>query len=310
MRTRLLTRSIVALVALALIAAACGDDDDDTGGGATTTAASGPTTTLTPQRGGSVTIAQLVTPPGLDPILLAGGGTSGANELAAVYDTVVRLNIQTGAYEPRTGAMTSNADFSEWTLTLKPNIKFSDGTAYDAAAVKANLDRIMSPASRSPSLGIMRMFLDTATVVDPLTIKFKLKQGWAGFPYPWAREVGMIASPAAIQKAGANFNTAPGDAGAGPFLVSSFKPGEELVLKRNPNYWNGDVYLDEMKFILIGRGDPGQTNLALQNNTVQAAAIRDPIAIADALSKGYIADPASFQPGGNMGVFNSGIEDT
>ena len=314
MRSRVLTRVVVALVAVGLLASACGDDNGDDA--ATTTQAPGSSvassasTTLAPQRGGSVTIGQLVAGAGMDPILLAGGGTTGANELAAIYDTIVRYNPKTGGYEPRTGTMTSNADFSEWTLKIKPNIKFTDGTPYDAAAVKFNLDRITGPNSRSPSLGVLRTFLDTATVVDPLTVVFKLKQGWAGFQYPFAREVGMIASPTAIQKAGANFNVTPGDAGAGPFKIGTYKPGEELVLKRNESYWNGDVYLDEIKFVLIGRGDPTAVYTALQTNTIQAGLFRDPISIADAISKGFVADPASFQPGGNMAVFNSGIEVT
>ena len=67
----------------------------------------------------------------------------------------------------------------------------------------------------------MKNFVDTVTVVDPLTVTFKLKLGWAGFPYLISGAGGMIYSPAVFQKAGANFNVAPGDAGAGPFKVKS-----------------------------------------------------------------------------------------
>lgn len=56
-------------------------------------------------------------------------------ELATIFDTLMRLDAATGKYEPRTAkSLTASSDYSQWTLKLKPNIKFTDGTDYDASS--------------------------------------------------------------------------------------------------------------------------------------------------------------------------------
>ncbi len=298
-RRRTLWRAIAALAALATLAAACGDDDDDSGaadttaaaattaggGGSATTAGGGATTAAstatteaagTPTPGGTITIGAYSNPVGLDPAKLAGGGTQGGIELTAIYDQIVRYNIETGKYEPRTGEFVPNADFSDWMLKIKPNIKFTDGTDYDSAAVKFVIDRQLKDGNPSPK-GQLAAFVDTVTVVDPLTVDFKLKRGYADFPYLFTGPAGWIYSPAAFAKAGSadNFNVNPGDAGAGPFKVKAFKPGESIELVRNDNYYGGQVYLDGIKSVTIAGAQPSYD--AVKSGTLQAAFIRSPL---------------------------------
>jgi peptide/nickel transport system substrate-binding protein len=265
------------------------------------------TSTLPPVKGGSVTIAQFAAGSGLDPTVSAGAGTAGAIELAAIYDELTRYDPATQEYTPRTAeSLVHNADFTSWTLKLRPNITFTDGTAYDAAAAKASIERHRTADSRSAAKPTLDAFLESMTVTDPLTVVFKMKLGWAGFPYLLSRDVGMIVSPAALQKAGKDFAAVPSDAGAGPFKVDSYKPGEALVLRRNDRYWGGDVYLDELRFILVGKGDPSLTYEALRTNNVVAALLRDPGALAKARDDKFtlIDFPA---PAGNIANMNSGI---
>jgi peptide/nickel transport system substrate-binding protein len=302
-RRRTLWRAIAALAALATLAAACGDDDDDSGGATDTTAAAASTTAggggtattasgttaastasttattaaeATPVKGGTITIGAYSNPVGLDPAKLAGGGTQGGIELSAIYDQIIRYDITTGKYEPRTGEFTPNADFSDWTLKIKPNIKFTDGTAYDSAAVKFVIDRQLKEGNPSPR-GQLAAFVDTVTVVDPLTVDFKLKRGYADFPYLFTGPAGWIYSPAAFAKAGSadNFNVNPGDAGAGPFKVKAFKPGESIELVRNDSYYGGQVYLDGIKSVTIAGAQPSYD--AVKSGTLQAAFIRSPL---------------------------------
>ncbi len=224
-------------------------------------------------------------------------------EFAAIYDTLTRLDPATGKYEPRTAqSLTANRDYSEWTLKLRPNIKFTDGTDYDANAVKFSVEREMSEGNAQLAVPLKNA-IDTVTVVDPLTVVYRLKLGWAGFPYLLSGVGGMVYSPAAVQKAGANFNVAPGGAGAGPFEVQSYKPGEALQLQRNPTYYGGEVYLDGLRFVLFN--GPDLTYEALRTNALQAAWIRDPVTIAKAKSAGFnTVDVPSI--GGNLLLFNSG----
>jgi peptide/nickel transport system substrate-binding protein len=296
-RRRSLWRAVTEVIALATIAAACGDDDDDSDGATGTTAGSGTETTAagaattagggattgastatteaegTPTAGGTITIGAFSNPVGLDPAKLAGGGTQGGIELTAIYDQIIRYNIETGEYEPRTGEFTPNADFAEWTLKIKPDIKFTDGTDYNAEAVKFVIDRQLKEGNPSPR-GQLAAFVDTVTVVDPLTVSFKLKRGYADFPYLFTGPAGWIYSPAAFAKAGSadNFNVNPGDAGAGPFKVKAFKPGESIELVRNDSYYGGQVFLDGIKSVTIAGAQPSYD--AVKSGTLQAAFIR------------------------------------
>src|SRR5690606_22378668 len=91
---------LAALLALAMLAAACGDDGDgggdadppggDNGGG--------PTTTAAPQSGGTLTFAAYQEIAGLDPIVALGSGTSGGIQTSAVYDTIMRYDMEKREY--------------------------------------------------------------------------------------------------------------------------------------------------------------------------------------------------------------------
>ena len=302
---------VVAVAVVVLLAASCSSSKGKAA--APTTAASAATSTSSsggaPQIGGTITVGEFSAPSGLDPIKLAGGGTVGGMELAALYDTIVRYNPTTKKYDPLTAqSFDPSPDYSEWTLKLKPGIKFTDGTPYDAAAVKFVVDREL--AEGSPGFKAqLSFFTASATVVDPLTVQFKLKVPWSGYPYLYSSIAGMIYSPTAYQKAGseANFNLNPVGAGAGPFKLKSYKPGEAIELERNPDYYGGQVYLDGVRFVLIIGPQP--TYEAIKSNTLQAGFIRDPAVDAQAKADKYgiVAMPAV---AGNMINMNSGIQVT
>jgi peptide/nickel transport system substrate-binding protein len=263
---------------------------------------------LTPQAGGNLTIGLFSATNGFDPANSTVAGSTNGREMAALYGTLLKYNAESATYEGQMAAsIEKSADFTQWTIRLRPGVKFSDGTAYDAAAVKLNLERHMATTARSTAKPALFQFVDSITAPDAQTVVIKLKQGWAGFPFLLTVGPGLIASPAAIQKAGASFASAPGDAGAGPFVLSSFKSGEAAVFKKSPTYFGGSVYLDELRFVQVGAAD--QTYIALKNNTVQAAYIRDPVAHAEAKKDGFLSVLIA-SPGGNIALMNSGVEVT
>ena len=116
---------------------------------------------------------------------------------------------------------------------------------------------------------------------------------------------GMIVSPTAVAKLGDQLPTNPVGAGAGPFIFDSFSPGESIVLKKNPSYWGGDVYLDELKFVPMAT--PTQAVQALESDAVQAAFFRDFVAIADVESKGFSTIEATASSGNTL-IMNNGVK--
>ena len=92
--------------------------------------------------------------------------------MGAIYDTLMRIDPATKTFVPQLAeSMTSNADGSEFTLKLRPNVKFSDGTDYDADAVVFGLKRHVQYGS---ALAGQVSSIKEYTVVDKLTVKFTL----------------------------------------------------------------------------------------------------------------------------------------
>ena len=294
-------------VALALIAAACGDSGNSSAGTATTnvsnTAQATTTTTLQPQSGGTLTFAAYSQIAGLDPLVALGSGTSGAIQMAAVYDTLARYDADTKKYTPSLAdSFTANADSTVWTIKIHPGVKFTDGTEYNAEAVKFGLNRhrvgnsipvaqcadyVACPTNARSSSAYMGLVKDIQPV-DNLTLTVTLSEPWTSFPYALASEPGMIPSPTAVKKCAdptkntnlCDFNLKP--VGAGPFMISSFKVGESIELVKNPNYWNGQVYLDGIKFVALGDLGGDKTYDALKTGTAQGAYLRVAATVAQA----------------------------
>jgi len=140
--------SLLCACTLALVACSGGGSS---GSGSTTTLGVTPTSGIAqPKTGGNITFATYAETNGLDPTVSFATGVIGGAELAALYDVLMRYDPTTGKYSPGTAqSLEPNADNSVWTLKLRPNIKFTDGTDYDAAAVKFNIERHAAPGSTS-----------------------------------------------------------------------------------------------------------------------------------------------------------------
>jgi peptide/nickel transport system substrate-binding protein len=300
------------LLVLALVAAGCGDDDDAPAASDDSTA---PTTVpgtdapeeMTPVMGGSITLGAFSPPRTFDPAGPGGlgYGSTGGIELRAMYDTVVAWDPETGEYTPRTAkSFEPNDDYTVWTLALKDGITFTDGTPYDAEAVKFNVERHMAEGSQSQSKQVLVGFLAGMKVVDPLTLEFTLSRPWTGFQYMFSNEVGMIASPTAIKAAGENFGANPGQAGAGPFVLAENRPGEAMVFERNDAYYGGDVYLDSITFVPAGNEDSAYQSV--KSGELDGAYFRSAIAVSDAPGDGLTVTGSRIAAG-NIIDINSGV---
>jgi peptide/nickel transport system substrate-binding protein len=130
-----------------------------------------------------------------------------------------------------------------WTLKLRPSIKFTDGTPYDAAAVAFNWNRIADPKTAS-TLGSFVTQIQSLDVVDATTLRITLKAKNGSFPTSVV-QISLIGSPTALQQRGSQFANNP--VGAGPFVLKSWTKGSQMVLARNPSYWNAPLpYLDQV----------------------------------------------------------------
>jgi peptide/nickel transport system substrate-binding protein len=164
--------------------------------------------------------------------------TSGKQIVAALYDTLMAPNTK-GEYVPNLAeSVTPNATFNEWTIKLRPNIKFHDGTPLNADAVKQNIDAWKT--------GRLFTFvynnMGDVTKVDDLTVKVTTKTPWKAFPaYLYLEGRAGIMAPAQL----ANPATCPTNMiGTGPFKLNSpsdWKVNESMKVVKNPDYWKKDA---------------------------------------------------------------------
>jgi peptide/nickel transport system substrate-binding protein len=145
-----------------------------------------------------------------------------------------------GKFEPNLATeFTSNADATEYTFKLRQGVKFSDGTPFNAQAVKFTFDRIVDPATKSQTaLSLIGPYKETV-IVDDYDIVVKFSSPYAPFFDSIAQPQMGIVSPTAYAKAGAANWGITTLVGTGPYLLSSYVPNSEVVLERNDNYWGG-----------------------------------------------------------------------
>jgi peptide/nickel transport system substrate-binding protein len=131
------------------------------------------------------------------------------------------------------------------TIKLRPSVKFHDGEAMDAEAVKASLERhmTMQGSFRRPELAAV----DRVEIVDPLTVRLLLKSPFSPLIAQLTDRAGMIVSPKAAAEASDKFGLRP--VCAGPFKFVERVQQDRIVLEKFPGYWNAaNIHVDRVVF--------------------------------------------------------------
>lgn len=197
------------------------------------------------ERGGVLNVAFASDTKTLDPTFSIN--FSERQPLYLIYNTLLALKPDSTIGPELAEGWTVGGDGLALTLRLRQGVKFHDGTPFDAAAVKFNLDRRLDPAVASPQRAQLASIIETVTIKGPLEVELRLKTPSPGLLGMLAQREGFIASPSAIVKFGPDFARNP--VGTGPFLFKEWTPGQRIVVERNPNYWeSGKPYLDRIVF--------------------------------------------------------------
>ncbi|MCL6454331.1 MAG: peptide ABC transporter substrate-binding protein [Alicyclobacillus sp.] len=185
-----------------------------------------------------------------------------------IYDTLFQLGPQNQIEPDLVQSYTVSPDGKTYTLNLHTGITFQDGTPFNAAAVKFNLERYMGPTSTSRSALTSIASIDTP---DDHTVVIHLKQPFSPLLSILTDRAGMMVSPTAVRKEGKNFGLDP--VGTGPFEYKSSLQGDHITLVKNPHYWQpNEPKLDMLVFKAFT--DP---NVELQNLESGAVQIIDSV---------------------------------
>lgn len=204
-----------------------------------------------------------IMPTSWDPVTSRTGAD--INTISLAYASLTRLN-KAGEVEP---ALAKSWEYSEdgrqLTFELRENLKFSDGSPLDAAAVKAFLDRGKTQKDsflKAELKGIDRISADT-----PTRVTLHLAEADYQLPYVLAGRVGAIASPNAARDPK---KLALWPAGAGPFRMVEFIPESHAYFEKNPHYWDAaDIHIERLE--LTTSPDPSTLVAALLSGSIDVA---------------------------------------
>lgn len=245
-RLRQFVSVVAAVVALGLFAAACGssggsDNSATTSSDVTVKAASEPTA------GGTVKFAVEAESDGFNPTTNRWA-VSGHMVGSAVFDPLAAYDENGKAQPYLAKSFTPSADFKTWTIELRPNVNFSDGTPVDSAAVTKSLNTVR----KDPLVGIALANVATVTASGPLSVTLVMIDPDASLPAGLTTQVGYVVAPAQLDAPSPANTRAP--IGSGPFTQKEWVPDNRWVGEKNANYWRSDAkgnklpYLDSLEF--------------------------------------------------------------
>ncbi|HSZ36301.1 MAG TPA: ABC transporter substrate-binding protein [Acidimicrobiales bacterium] len=218
---------------------------DDIAGATTNGPGRNGVTKATPKKGGSLVFGVDAEEQGFDP-------TQGRfDEVGVMYARTVfdplTIVLTNGDWAPYLAqSVVPNSSYTAWTITLRPNVMFHDGTPCDGAALVTNLQA----QSKSLLTGIViNPTLVSITQSGPLAATITFKSPWVPFPYYLAGGIGgqiaYVVAPSMLS----NPNGTSHPVGTGPFVFKEWIPNDHFTATANPNYWRkGYPYLSQITY--------------------------------------------------------------
>ncbi len=225
-----------------------------------------------PKRGGHLIVGVTSEQQGFNPST-GRFDTSGFMYARAVFDPLLMITAK-GAVAPYLAeSVTPNSDYTKWTITLRPNVAFHDGTPCDGAALLQNVVAQVT----SPLTGIaLRPLIDSYAQSGPLSVTITMKNPWVTFPFTLAeQQISFVTAPSMLNAPNGGTDN---PVGTGPFVFKEWIPNDHFTATANPTYWRpGLPYLGSVTFKPIP--DEQARAQALQSGTIDMLHSVDPSAI-------------------------------
>lgn len=235
MNKRIAATLLATTITVSLIFAGCGGTGKKSG-------AAGGNFTLVYEQGSD--------PRGLDPAYVDDGESS--KVICNVYEGL--LKYKTGSTELEPCLATSwkiSDDGKTYTFNLRKNVKFQDGTPFNADAVVYSIERQLPPLVKDDmpyaSFTFDPTIVDKVSKVDDYTVQILLKKRYTPFLANLAMSLSApIVSPTAAKNTSKSLNENP--VGTGPFKFVKWDKGQAITLERNEDYWGSKAKAKKLVF--------------------------------------------------------------
>jgi len=166
--------------------------------------------------------------------------------LYSLYDSLVAIDANLKII-PSLAQSWEIPDPKTYIFKLRTDVKFQDGTDFNADAVKFNIERYLNDKNSRRKSDIDN--ITAVDVVDAATVKFTLKAPFAPLLATLVDRAGMMVSPKAVMAGGMDFTRKPVNAGTGAFRFVEWVTGDHITVDRNPNYWKKDSAGTQLPYV-------------------------------------------------------------
>jgi ABC-type transport system substrate-binding protein len=165
-----------------------------------------------------------------------------------------------GGLEPLIAETFEQPDEVTYVYTLRGGVVFSDGSPVTIDDVVASIARVRDPEVAGPLAWMYDVPEATVERTNDKTITITLATPSALFRYVAATTAGHVIPVAAIEQFGLDLLRNP--VGTGPYMLANWAAGSEIVLEKNPNYWQeGKPYFDRFIYKIVEEGTTRVTGL-------------------------------------------------
>lgn len=195
---------------------------------------------------------------------------SGGEKKTLIFDTLMDSLEDMSAGPRIVTECTPNENYSEYTLKIRDDVSFSDGTRLTADIVKFNLE--YWPVYRSCGYAD---YLDSVTVADDTTLDVKLKSSYGSFKDELQKI--WVTKPDEVDDKG-NFTDW---IGTGPYILQDYKQDMSATLVLNEAYWRTDKMpgIKKVEFKVIT--DSNARVLAIQSGDVDVIGLSEHFSVVD-----------------------------
>jgi peptide/nickel transport system substrate-binding protein len=155
--------------------------------------------------------------------------------MANLYEPLIWINPD-GTFSPALAeSWETSEDGLSWTFHLREGVTFHDGSALTAQAVVDSIQRTIDMGAGASWIWWM---VEDLQATDDMTVQFTLSTAYPLDRVAASTYAAWIISPDAVTQ-DAEWFEAGREAGAGPWMLESYTPDQEIVLTRFEDYWGG-----------------------------------------------------------------------
>ena len=205
---------------------------------------------------GQARIGMASEPPHLDPTAGEEAGIA-AVAYGNIFEGLTRIDDNDLVQPALAQSWTISEDGLTYQFSLQQDVRFHDGSAFDAGHVVFSFTRLADPQSQNPKRALFEP-IASVTAVDAANVRFSLKRPSADFLYNIGRPAAVIVAPESAD------NNQQSPIGTGPFAFVDWTKGSRILFERNEDYWGPHPKLTQVTLIFVA--DPATAISALIAN--------------------------------------------